>query len=184
MSCSFVNLVPPPFHSFSFIHFLQDTRIFNLLVPYLGYSTPSFIPYFFLPSFLSSLLPSLLPSVIPSLLPDILLSSLPFFLPPFILSFLSSFLPEPLSLKAHTSHDFICPGDRVGDIQLQVINLIRRILQYHYVVHFCSGDPKAELVRHFLIEPTLKGVKLKGCSSEPVFGTNCSLSVAQLGRAC
>ena len=28
----------------------------------------------------------------------------------------------------------------------------------------------AELVRHFLIEPTPKGVKLKGCSNEPVFG--------------
>ena len=34
----------------------------------------------------------------------------------------------------------------------------------------CVGDPQAELVRHFLIEPTPKGVKLKGCSNEPVFG--------------
>ena len=33
-----------------------------------------------------------------------------------------------------------------------------------------GGDPAAELVRHFLIEPTPKGVKLKGCSNEPVFG--------------
>lgn len=29
-----------------------------------------------------------------------------------------------------------------------------------------SGD---ELVRHFLIEPTTRGVRLKGCSNEPVF---------------
>uniref|UniRef100_A0A1I7XX07 SH2 domain-containing protein n=1 Tax=Steinernema glaseri TaxID=37863 RepID=A0A1I7XX07_9BILA len=28
-----------------------------------------------------------------------------------------------------------------------------------------------ELVRHFLIEPSPKGVKLKGCNNEPVFGT-------------
>jgi hypothetical protein len=31
-----------------------------------------------------------------------------------------------------------------------------------------SGD---ELVRHFLIEPTSKGVKLKGYTNEPVFGS-------------
>lgn len=33
-----------------------------------------------------------------------------------------------------------------------------------------SGDPQADLVRHFLIEPTPKGVRLRGCSNEPVFG--------------
>lgn len=33
-----------------------------------------------------------------------------------------------------------------------------------------SGDPAADLVRHFLIEPTPKGVRLRGCSNEPVFG--------------
>ena len=32
-----------------------------------------------------------------------------------------------------------------------------------------SSDPSSELVRHFLIEPTSRGVKLKGCSNEPVF---------------
>lgn len=32
-----------------------------------------------------------------------------------------------------------------------------------------GGDPMAELVRHFLIEPTAKGVKIKGCSNEPTF---------------
>ena len=31
-------------------------------------------------------------------------------------------------------------------------------------------DPANEYVRFFLIEPTTKGVKLKGCSNEPVFG--------------
>lgn len=34
-----------------------------------------------------------------------------------------------------------------------------------------SGDPSNELVRHFLIEPTTKGVHLKGCPNEPVFGS-------------
>ena len=33
-----------------------------------------------------------------------------------------------------------------------------------------SNDMEAELVRHFLIEGTNKGVRLKGCSNEPVFG--------------
>jgi len=33
-----------------------------------------------------------------------------------------------------------------------------------------GGDPEAELVRHFLIETTSKGVRLKGCNNEPVFG--------------
>lgn len=33
-----------------------------------------------------------------------------------------------------------------------------------------TGDPATDLVRHFLIEPTPKGVRLRGCSNEPVFG--------------
>lgn len=31
------------------------------------------------------------------------------------------------------------------------------------------SDPSTELVRHFLIEPTSRGVRLKGCANEPVF---------------
>lgn len=34
-----------------------------------------------------------------------------------------------------------------------------------------SDDLESELVRHFLIEPTSKGVRLKGCANEPVFGS-------------
>ncbi|EEC14287.1 tensin, putative, partial [Ixodes scapularis] len=34
-----------------------------------------------------------------------------------------------------------------------------------------TGDLSNELVRHFLIEPTAKGVRLKGCANEPVFGS-------------
>ena len=33
-----------------------------------------------------------------------------------------------------------------------------------------SHDMSSEYVRFYLIEPTAKGVKLKGCSNEPVFG--------------
>lgn len=33
-----------------------------------------------------------------------------------------------------------------------------------------GADPLNELVRHFLIEPTPKGVRIKGCVNEPVFG--------------
>lgn len=32
-----------------------------------------------------------------------------------------------------------------------------------------SGSGPDELVRHFLIEPTSRGVRLKGCANEPVF---------------
>lgn len=33
-----------------------------------------------------------------------------------------------------------------------------------------NSDPASEYVRFYLIEPTTRGVKLKGCSNEPVFG--------------
>ncbi len=36
-------------------------------------------------------------------------------------------------------------------------------------------DPLNELVRHFLIEPTTKGVRIKGCYNEPVFGSLAAL---------
>lgn len=32
------------------------------------------------------------------------------------------------------------------------------------------GDITSELVRHFLIETSPKGVRLKGCPNEPYFG--------------
>ncbi|VDP04594.1 unnamed protein product [Soboliphyme baturini] len=45
-----------------------------------------------------------------------------------------------------------------------------------------------ELVRHFLIETTSKGVKLKGCSNEPVFGSLAALvyqhSITPLALPC
>lgn len=51
-----------------------------------------------------------------------------------------------------------------------------------------SGDPQADLVRHFLIEPTPKGVRLRGCSNEPVFGSLAALvyqhSVTPLALPC
>lgn len=34
-----------------------------------------------------------------------------------------------------------------------------------------TGNGPDELVRHFLIEPTSRGVRLKGCANEPVFST-------------
>lgn len=51
-----------------------------------------------------------------------------------------------------------------------------------------TGDPQADLVRHFLIEPTSKGVRLRGCSNEPVFGSLASLvyqhSITPLALPC
>jgi len=40
----------------------------------------------------------------------------------------------------------------------------------HHIILMLGGDPDAELVRHFLIETTSRGVRLKGCNNEPVFG--------------
>ncbi|XP_003371914.1 tensin [Trichinella spiralis] len=46
----------------------------------------------------------------------------------------------------------------------------------------------SELVRHFLIETTAKGVKLKGCNNEPVFGSLAALvyqhSITPLALPC
>lgn len=51
-----------------------------------------------------------------------------------------------------------------------------------------SGDPSAELIRHFLIEPTSNGVRLKGYANEPVFGSLPSLiyqhSLTELALPC
>ncbi|XP_047740539.1 tensin-1 isoform X3 [Hyalella azteca] len=56
------------------------------------------------------------------------------------------------------------------------------------VVSSTSGDPANELVRHFLIEPTARGVRLKGCSNEPVFGSLSALvyqhSITALALPC
>lgn len=45
-----------------------------------------------------------------------------------------------------------------------------------------------ELVRHFLIEPTSRGVRLKGCANEPVFSSLSALvyqhSVTQMALPC
>ncbi|XP_017780364.1 PREDICTED: tensin, partial [Nicrophorus vespilloides] len=47
---------------------------------------------------------------------------------------------------------------------------------------------KDELVRHFLIEPTSRGVRLKGCQNEPVFSSLSALvyqhSITQLALPC
>ena len=51
-----------------------------------------------------------------------------------------------------------------------------------------GGDPASELVRHFLIETTSKGVRLKGCPNEPTFGSLSALvyqhSVTPLALPC
>ncbi|CAL4073428.1 unnamed protein product, partial [Meganyctiphanes norvegica] len=51
-----------------------------------------------------------------------------------------------------------------------------------------SSDPQSELVRHFLIEPTSRGVRLKGCANEPVFGSLSALvyqhSITALALPC
>lgn len=48
-----------------------------------------------------------------------------------------------------------------------------------------TGD---ELVRHFLVEPTSRGVRLKGCNNEPVFSSLSALvyqhSITPLALPC
>lgn len=48
-----------------------------------------------------------------------------------------------------------------------------------------NGD---ELIRHFLIEPTSRGVRLKGCQNEPVFSSLSALiyqhSITQMALPC
>ena len=51
-----------------------------------------------------------------------------------------------------------------------------------------GGDPANELVRHFLIEPNTRGVRLKGCVNEPIFGSLSALiyqhTLTQLALPC
>ncbi|XP_054722320.1 tensin-1-like, partial [Uloborus diversus] len=51
-----------------------------------------------------------------------------------------------------------------------------------------DDDMSNELVRHFLIEPTSKGVRLKGCPNEPVFGSLSAFvyqhTITQLALPC
>lgn len=55
-------------------------------------------------------------------------------------------------------------------VTIIIINFFFLILTRLKKKLLISGDG-TELVRHFLIEPSPKGVKLKGCNNEPVFGT-------------
>ena len=54
--------------------------------------------------------------------------------------------------------------------------------------HYTGGDPANELVRHFLIEPNARGVRLKGCVNEPIFGSLSALiyqhTLTQLALPC
>ncbi|XP_008836627.1 tensin-2 isoform X1 [Nannospalax galili] len=51
-----------------------------------------------------------------------------------------------------------------------------------------AGDPSEQLVRHFLIETGPKGVKIKGCPSEPYFGSLSALvsqhSISPISLPC
>lgn len=51
-----------------------------------------------------------------------------------------------------------------------------------------SSDPSSDLIRHFLIEPTSSGVRLKGYANEPIFGSLPALiyqhSLVELALPC
>ncbi|XP_055709709.1 uncharacterized protein LOC129805674 isoform X11 [Phlebotomus papatasi] len=54
--------------------------------------------------------------------------------------------------------------------------------------HVAKGGSGDELVRHFLVEPTTRGVRLKGCANEPVFTSLSALvyqhSITPLALPC
>uniref|UniRef100_A0A1L8DML3 Putative focal adhesion protein tensin n=1 Tax=Nyssomyia neivai TaxID=330878 RepID=A0A1L8DML3_9DIPT len=54
--------------------------------------------------------------------------------------------------------------------------------------HAAKGGSADELVRHFLVEPTTRGVRLKGCANEPVFTSLSALvyqhSITPLALPC
>ena len=50
-------------------------------------------------------------------------------------------------------------------------------------VFLFAGDPSNELVRHFLIECTQKGVRLKGCPNEPYFGERLDFLYCLFGKS-
>ena len=49
-------------------------------------------------------------------------------------------------------------------------------------------DLSDELIRHYLIEPSMRGVRLKGCANEPVFGSLSALiyqhSITSIALPC
>lgn len=51
-------------------------------------------------------------------------------------------------------------------------SLNRHSSSFIFCSYFEVGDITNELVRHFLIETSAKGVRLKGCPNEPYFGKN------------
>lgn len=54
---------------------------------------------------------------------------------------------------------------------VKVSGRITPLVNLLYCSHLLTGgDLSNELVRHFLIECTQKGVRLKGCPNEPYFG--------------
>lgn len=68
---------------------------------------------------------------------------------------------------------------------LDAFGLVVRVAQPPPGTKGQGGD---ELVRHFLVEPTVRGVRLKGCSNEPVFSSLSALiyqhSVTPLALPC
>ncbi|XP_050309456.1 tensin-3 isoform X3 [Anthonomus grandis grandis] len=66
--------------------------------------------------------------------------------------------------------------------------LALRVAQVPVNLQNKSSSGSDELIRHFLIEPTSKGVRLKGCPNEPVFSSLSALiyqhSITQIALPC
>uniref|UniRef100_A0A8C9F9Y3 Tensin 3 n=1 Tax=Pavo cristatus TaxID=9049 RepID=A0A8C9F9Y3_PAVCR len=79
---------------------------------------------------------------------------------------------EPGSFVVRDSHSF----RGAYGLAIKVAEPPPSVLQMNKKV----GDLSNELVRHFLIECSQKGVHLKGCPNEPCFGKYCKISVGLL----
>nr|KAF6302396.1 tensin 3 [Pipistrellus kuhlii] len=87
---------------------------------------------------------------------------------------------EPGSFVVRDSHSF----RGAYGLAMKVATPPPSVLQLHKK----AGDLANELVRHFLVECTPKGVRLKGCSNEPYFGSLtalvCQHSITPLALPC
>ncbi|KAF0041698.1 hypothetical protein F2P81_005230 [Scophthalmus maximus] len=100
---------------------------------------------------------------------------------------------EPGSFVVRDSHSF----RGAYGLAMKVATPPPSVLQQSKKDAFCAnirtcvsaaGDLSSELVRHFLIECTQKGVRLKGCPNEPYFGSLtalvCQHSITPLALPC
>lgn len=76
----------------------------------------------------------------------------------------------------------------IKNLFYQILDAFGLVVKVSYPPPGTKDQGGDELVRHFLVEPTVRGVRLKGCSNEPVFSSLSALiyqhSVTPLALPC